>query len=72
MGTLAVFVWKYIIGIFHRVAMSSHNPANIYLFKFNNRETKKRSGVCSKLIISNFDNISGLFLVSSVAIVHFE
>ena len=52
--------------------MSSHNPANIYLFKFNNRETKKRSGVCSKLIISNFDNISGLFLVSSVAIVHFE
>ena len=52
--------------------MSSHNPANIYLFKFNNRETKKRSGVCSKLIISNFDNISRLFLVSSVAIVHFE
>ena len=27
------------------------NPANIYLFKINNRKTNKRCGICSKLTI---------------------
>ena len=27
------------------------NPANIYLFKFNNRNTRKKSEICSKLTI---------------------
>ena len=26
-------------------------PANIYLFKFNNRNTRKRCEICSKLTI---------------------
>ena len=26
-------------------------PANIYLFRFNNRNTRKRCGICSKLTI---------------------
>ena len=53
-------------------------PANIYLLKINNRSTKKRSEICSKLTIKtserrqwrrsgifivNFEYISHLFLV---------
>ena len=53
-------------------------PANICLFKVNNRNTKKMSGVCSKLtikttercqsgrsgiFIGNFKHISHIFLV---------
>ena len=49
-------------------------PAGIYLFKFNNRNTGKRCGICSKLTIKtpwsrsgafivNFENISQLVLV---------
>ena len=26
-------------------------PANVYLFKVNNRNTRKRCGICSKLTI---------------------
>ena len=61
------------------------NPANIYLFKVNNRNTRKRCEMCSKLPIKtpgrrqwhrsgvsivNFEHISHLF--SSVSIVDFE
>ena len=60
-------------------------PANIYLFKIKNRNTKKRCDVCSKLTVKtldrhhrrrssdfvvNFEHISHLF--SSVSIVDFE
>ena len=53
-------------------------PANIYLFKFNNRDTRKRCEICSKLtmktserrqwrrfgvFIVNFEHIWHLFLV---------
>ena len=31
--------------------LTLQNPANIYLFKFNNRKTRKRSEICSKLTI---------------------
>ena len=52
-------------------------PANVYLFKFNNRNTRKRCKICSKLTIKtperrrwrrsvvfilNFEHISNLFL----------
>ena len=44
--------------------------ANIYFFKFNNRNTRKRYETCSKLtikspkrVIVNFEHISHLFLV---------
>ena len=54
------------------------NPANIYLFKVNNRNTRKRCDICSKLTIKtpeqrhwrrsdvfivNFERISYLFLL---------
>ena len=57
---------------------STYYPANIYLLKFNNRNTRKRCEICSKLtiktpewrqrrrsgiLISNFEPISHLFLV---------
>ena len=33
------------------------NPANIYLFKVNNRNTRKRCKKCSKLTIKTPDDI---------------
>ena len=42
-------------------------PANIYLFKFSNRNTRKRCEICSKLTVkhqndvSDFKHISHLF-----------
>ena len=45
-------------------------PANIYLFKVNNRNSRKRCEICSKLTIKtpgvfivNFKHISHLFLL---------
>ena len=56
------------------------NPANIYLLKFNNRNTWKRFEICSKLtrksqnnvgvFIFNFEDIS--HLVIDISIVDFE
>ena len=43
---------------------SRKDPANIYLFKFNNRNTKKRCEVCSKLTVTVHS--------SGVSIVNFE
>ena len=31
------------------------SPANIYLFKFNNRNTRKRCKICSKLTIKTLE-----------------
>ena len=59
------------------------NPVNIYLFKVHNRNTRKRSEICSKLtiktpdrrqwcrsgILTNFEHISHL---PSVFVVNFE
>ena len=57
---------------------SNHNPANIYLFKVNNWNTRKKCKTCWKLAIKrperrywrsfgvfivNFEHISHLFLV---------
>ena len=58
------------------------NPTNIYLFKVNNRNTKK-SEICSKLtiehqndvrrlfgvFIANFEHISDLFLVFPIVVI---
>ena len=38
-------------------------PANIYLFKFNNRNTRRRCEVCSKLKIKQPMTFSGVFIV---------
>ena len=57
---------------------SGHIPANIYLFKVNNKNTRRRCEICSKLtlktpewrqwhrsgvFIINFEHLSHLFLV---------
>ena len=57
---------------------NSRDPAKIYLFKFNNKNSRKRCEICSKLTIKtpenvievvllffcvNFEYISHLFLV---------
>ena len=39
-------------------APTGGDPANIYLFKFNNRNTRKRSEICSKLTIKTAENVS--------------
>ena len=60
------------------IIIISCNSANIYLFKVNNRSTRKRCEICSKLTIKtintpkhrsgvfivNFEDIQHLFLVS--------
>ena len=38
-------------------------PANIYLFKVNNRNTRKRSKICSKLTIKT---VASFYMVSIV------
>ena len=63
-----------LINIVDNRACVSKDPANIYLFKVNNRKNRKRCEICSKLIIKtpeqrhsgfivNFEGISQLFLV---------
>ena len=49
------------------------DPANIYLFKVNNRKTRKRCKIFSKLRIKNseFEHIL-YFFISSVSNVDFE
>ena len=67
------------------VGQNNYFPANIYLFKVSNRNTRKGSKICSKLAIKtserrhsrhsdvfivNFEHVSNLF--PSVSIVDFE
>ena len=62
---------------------TSKNPANTYLFKVNNKNTRKRCKICSKLIIKTQErrqwHRSGVFIVTfehislfSVSIFDFE
>ena len=47
------------------------DPANIYLFKFNSRNTRKRYQICSKLTINTIESRSDVLLLSG-SIVDFE
>ena len=51
-----------------------NNPANTYLFKFNNRNTKMRCEICSKLTIKKSErrqwSRSGVFIVNFEDILH--
>ena len=40
---------KYFLACSFLILTLSHYPANIYLFKVNNRNTRKRCKICSKL-----------------------
>ena len=42
------------------------NPANIYLFKANNRNTRKRCEICSKLTIKTSEQLVFLLLTLNV------
>ena len=63
----------------HSSELSTRYPGNIYLFKVNNRDTRKKCEICSKLTIKimeqrhwlrsgvfivDFEHTSHLFLVS--------
>ena len=48
------------------------NPANVYLSKVNNKNTRKRCEICSKLTIKTSDlRRSGAFVVNFKYISHF-
>ena len=40
---------------------NTNYPPNIYLFKVNNRSTRKRSEICSKLTIKTLDRSQASF-----------
>ena len=44
-------------------ANSNISPANIYLFKFNNKDTSKRSEICSELTIKHQNDVVDVVLV---------
>ena len=93
-GILLIVCFKLKSGLFSKKSWNSkkisnskkiHSPAGIYLLKVNNRNTRTRCEICSKLTIKtlerchwrsfgvfivNFEHISYLF--SSVFIVKFE
>ena len=56
------------IKIFQISYKAIYHPTNIYLFKVNNRNTRKRSGLCSKFAIKTRHFKS----FSSVSIPDFE
>ena len=62
------------------ILLSAYFPANIYLLKVNNRDTRKRCEICSKLTIKsrsgvfivNFEHISHLFLVFLLSVLNMQ
>ena len=46
-------------------------PAKIYLFKVNNRNSRKMCKICSKLTIKTPERRSGVFIVNFEHISHF-
>ena len=55
-------ILKYIL---HR-----YYPANIYLLKVNNRNSRKKCEICSKLTIKTPERRSGVFIVNFEHILH--
>ena len=47
------------------------DPPNIYLFKFNSRNTRKSCEICPKLTINAVESRSGMFIVNFEHISHF-
>ena len=56
-----------ILKLHHSFAQNIYSP-NIYLFKINNKNTRKKSEICSKLIIKTPEQPqrrhSGVFIVN--------
>ena len=51
--------------------LTEWDPANIYLFKVNSKNTKTCSDVCPKLPIITVESRSGVFIVSFEHYSHF-
>ena len=83
--TLSVSLYTVFTGVFTGDVLNLQrcHPDNIYLFKFNQRNTRKRCELCSKLtiktpdrhqwrrsgvFIANFEHIPHLFLVFLLAL----
>ena len=56
------FLLKMLIITGTKMISTTVNPANIYLFKVNNRNNRKRCDICLKLTTKTPDYISHLFL----------
>ena len=58
------------------LSFNSQTPASIYLFKVNNRNTRTRCEICSKLTISvfivNIEHISHIVLVFALLTLNIE
>ena len=48
------------------------HPAGIYVFKFNNRNTRTKCEICSKLTIVNFEHILHLVLAFLLLILKYK
>ena len=68
------YITKHICGKIHGDSIS-HNPANIYLFKFNNRNTGKKCEICSELTVKTPERRQwrrfGIFIFNFEHISHF-
>ena len=72
----AIFIYHFLTGFLSFIFLkpfsaccplksvdTKHHPANIYLFKLNNRNTRKRCEICSKLTIKTPDDVIDVVLV---------
>ena len=48
----------------------ANNPANMHLFRVNNKNTKKRCELCSKLTIKNVNHVVVVFLLLTLNVFH--
>ena len=69
-----IFVYLLVIAAvcyFSVYKLIGRDPANIYLFKVNSKNTKTWSDVCPKLPINTVESRSGVFNVSFENYSHF-
>ena len=66
---IQICVMIFILDNKHNTAISKMIPANIYLLKVNNRNTRTRREVCSKLKIKTPDDVT-VFLVNFEHVSH--
>ena len=46
--------------------LTGWDPVNIYLFKVNSRNTRKRFDICPKLTINTIESCSGVIIIQSL------
>ena len=60
---LLVLVQVFVLLVICVLNYDSHNPANIYSFKINNRNTRQRCAICSKLAIKTSSQQEAVFAI---------